>query len=67
MTPATFKAWRERAKMSQRAAATALGVSTGTISLWERETRADTGKPVKIPKTVALACAALSFGIPEMP
>jgi DNA-binding transcriptional regulator YiaG len=53
--------------MSQRAAATALGVSTGTIALWERETRADTGKPVKIPKTVALACAALSFGIPEMP
>ena len=48
---------------SQQAAADALGISKPSIDLYERGKRRDDERPVIIPKTVALACAALALGI----
>lgn len=57
MTPAEFTTWRESLRLSQRAAAAALGLHYNTIAIYESGER--NGKPVTIPKTVALACAAI--------
>lgn len=59
MTPDDFKAWRMTVGLSQQAAADALGISKGSVELYEAGKRRDDGRPVAIPKTVALACAAL--------
>ncbi|MBS9476225.1 helix-turn-helix domain-containing protein [Ancylobacter radicis] len=59
MSPDDFKAWREAMGMSQTAAAKALGISKGSIELYEAGKRRDDGRPVIIPLTVALACSAL--------
>jgi transcriptional regulator with XRE-family HTH domain len=56
MTPEKFKSWRESLGLSQQAAADALGLSKGSIELYERGSRRDDGRPVVIPKTVQLAC-----------
>jgi len=50
-------------KLSQQAAADALGLSKGSIELYERGARRDDERPVVIPRTVELACAALMHGI----
>lgn len=63
MTPEQFKAWRKRSYKSQGAAAEALGMSKGSIELYETGKRRDDGRAVEIPKTVELACAALALGI----
>lgn len=65
METAEFKAWRQAMEYSQRAAADALGLSRVTIELYERGTRRDDGRAVTIPRTVALACAALRHGLSE--
>jgi len=67
LTPAQFKAWRKRLRLSQRAAGVALGVTTSTVALYEHGVRYDDGRPVVIPKTVRLAMAALLFGIKDYP
>lgn len=59
MTPDDFKAWRATMGLSQQAAADALGISKGSVELYEAGKRRDDGRPVIIPRTVALACAAL--------
>ena len=59
MTPADFKDWRNQMGFSIVAAEKALGLSKSTIDLYEAGKRRDTGAPVEIPHTVALACAAL--------
>lgn len=59
MSPDDFKAWRTTMGLSQQAAADALGISKGSVELYEAGKRRDDGRPVVIPKTVALACAAL--------
>lgn len=64
MTPAQFKAWRKSRGLSQQAAADALGISKSSVELYERGTRREDGRPVVIPKTVALACAAVAFDLP---
>lgn len=61
MKPDQFKAWRKHMAWSQQEAADALGVSRNTVFLFERGERE--GRPVEIPKTVELACAALALGI----
>lgn len=61
MTPEQFKSWRKHMGWSQQEAADHLGVSKGSIQLYERGERE--GRPVEIPKTVELACAALALGI----
>lgn len=63
MTPEQFKAWRKHLRLTQAAAAEALGISPSSIVLYERGSRIDDGRPVEIPKTVELACAALALGV----
>lgn len=65
MTPAQFKAWRTRLSFSQEEAAQALGISKGSVQLYEAGRRREDGRAVLIPKTVALACAAVAYGLPE--
>lgn len=65
MSPDDFKAWRKHMKLTQRAAAEALGVSLPTLQAWERGAAFATGKPVEIGRRTALACAALAAGLAE--
>lgn len=65
MTPQSLRAWRARMRWSKVTAADELGLSTAGYFAYE------TGKPVSgkteprpIPKTVALACAAITHRIP---
>lgn len=57
MTAAELKSWRLRLGLSQRAAAEALGVSLRMYQYYEAGQMA-------IPKTVALACAAVAAELP---
>jgi DNA-binding transcriptional regulator YiaG len=59
MKPGTMTDLRKRLALSQRAMAKALGVGTRSLSDYE------TGR-TPIPRTVALACAAVAFGLPPM-
>jgi DNA-binding transcriptional regulator YiaG len=59
MKAASMIALRKRLDLSQRALALKLAVGTRTLSNYE------TGK-TPIPRYVALACAALAFGLPPM-
>lgn len=61
--PADLLAWRQDLGLTQRGAATALGVSLPTYQQLERGTAWATGKPVEIDKRTALACAAIKAGI----
>lgn len=63
MTPEQFKAWRAHMKLSQVSAADALGISRQSIENYERGSRREDERPVIIPKTVELACAAIALGI----
>ncbi len=49
---------------SQREAGEALGLSVGSVQNYEAGERRE-GRPVIIPKTVELACAALALGVSE--
>jgi len=59
MTATSLRAWRKRLGLSQRDAAEALGVSLRQYSDYERGI-------AEVPQTVALACAALAYGLPPM-
>jgi transcriptional regulator with XRE-family HTH domain len=63
MTSEDFKRWRERTGLSQQEAADALGISKGSVVNYESGARREDDRPVTIPRTVELACAALTFGI----
>ena len=54
-------AWRQRLGFSKAEAATALGISYSAYRYYEAGWR--NGKPVEIPKRVALACAAVEQGL----
>lgn len=58
MTPAEFTAWLDHMGWSQREAARRLGCGRNTISAW-----LDGQAPTPIPPYIALACAALAFGL----
>ena len=60
MSPARFKRWRKSLKLSQKEAAVALGLKRRILQYYEKGER--NGEPVEIPKTVRLACYALSRG-----
>lgn len=60
MEAAEFKEWREGLGLTQRQAAEELGVAPLTVQKYERGFRHDTGKPVRIPARVALACAEIT-------
>ncbi|HEY1632999.1 MAG TPA: helix-turn-helix transcriptional regulator [Rhizomicrobium sp.] len=61
MRPSEFKRWRKGLKFSQKEAAHALGLKRRVVQYYEKGER--DGEPVKIPKTVRLACYALWKGI----
>lgn len=61
MTPAEFKTWRKSLDLKQKEAAEKLGLKKRMIQYYETGNRS--GKKVVIPKTVELACYALSAGI----
>jgi transcriptional regulator with XRE-family HTH domain len=62
MTPNDLTAWRQRLRLTKAQAADALGLSYSAYRYYEAGER--DGKPVEIPRTVALACAAVAFGLP---
>ncbi len=61
MTPVAFKAWRKGLGLKQKDAAEKLGLKKRVIQYYEKGARG--GKDVDIPKTVELACFALSMGV----
>ena len=61
MTPAEFKTWRKSLDLKQKEAAEKLGLKKRIIQSYETGNRG--GKKVVIPKTVELACYALSIGV----
>ena len=65
MTPADFRAWHEAMGYTYDTGSAALGVSRGTYADWLAGRSRTTGKPIKISKLVALACAALAAGVEE--
>jgi len=67
MTNEDFKAWRKAMGLSQAAAAVALDMSASAIEQYDSGRRRDSGKPVEIPKAVALACAALYHRLEPWP
>jgi transcriptional regulator with XRE-family HTH domain len=64
MTPESLRAWRERMRWSQANAADALGLSAVGYRDYEKGKPLKGAKPRSIPKTVALACAAITHRIP---
>jgi DNA-binding transcriptional regulator YiaG len=61
MTPEAFRAWRKRLGLKQKEAADQLGLKKRMIQYYEKGRRDE--KAVEIPKTVRLACFALSSGV----
>ena len=64
MTPDQFRQWRKGMGWTQDQAAHALDISKSSVGNFEAGKRREDGRPVTIPRTVALACAALKAGIP---
>ena len=63
MTPEQFRAWRKSLGWKQKDAAERLGLKKRMIQYYEKGDR--DGKEVQIPKTVRLACYALTQGIAD--
>lgn len=61
MTSGQFRAWRKSLGMKQKEVADLLGLKKRMIQYYEKGER--DGKAVEIPKTVRLACYALTQGI----
>ena len=60
MTPSDLRAWQAHMGYTYDTAAQALGVSRSSYADWLAGRSRTTGKPIKISRTVALACAALA-------
>lgn len=58
-----FKRWRKSLDLSQRDAADALGLKRRVVQYYEKGER--DGEAVKIPRTVRLACYAISVGVTD--
>ena len=63
MTADDLRAWQAHMGLTYDTAAKALGVSRSTYAEWIAGRSRTTGKPIKISRLVALACAALAAGI----
>lgn len=59
-----FKRWRKALDLSQKDAADALGMKRRVVQYYEKGERSG-GKPVKIPRTVRLACYAITIGVTD--
>lgn len=60
MTPSRFRMWRKSLGLSQKQAADALGLKRRIVQYYEKGER--DGEKIEVPKTVRLACFALSRG-----
>jgi len=60
MTPSTLTTWMRRLGYNKVQAAEALGIARTTLDRYLDGRQA-------IPRTIALACAALAMGLPEHP
>ena len=58
-----FRRWRKGLELSQKEAADALGLKRRVVQYYEKGER--DGDPVKIPRTVRLACFAILSGITD--
>lgn len=58
-----FKRWRKSLEMSQKEAADVLGLKRRVVQYYEKGER--DGEPVKIPRTVRLACYAITIGVDD--
>lgn len=67
MTPDHFKAWRRTMGFNQQEAADALGISKSSAINYESGKRREDGRPVVIPKIVALACSAVAHNLGPWP
>lgn len=56
-----FRRWRKGLELSQKDAADALGLKRRVVQYYEKGER--DGDPVKIPRTVRLACYAILVGV----
>ena len=63
MEPGEFKKWRKSLDLSQKEAAQALGLKRRMIQYYEKGER--DGDKVVIPRSVRLACYALSEGVED--
>lgn len=62
-TETPLRRWRARMGMSQRAAAAALGLALTSYQDQERGRNRRTGQPIRTPRTLLLACAAIEAGL----
>jgi transcriptional regulator with XRE-family HTH domain len=58
-----FKRWRRTLDLSQKEAAEILGLKRRVVQYYEKGER--DGDPVKIPRTVRLACYAITIGVDD--
>ena len=63
MSPEQFRDWRRSLGLKQKDAADRLGLKKRMIQYYEKGKR--DGRPVEIPKSIRLACYALSAGIDD--
>lgn len=63
MSPQQFRHWRRTLGLKQKDAAECLGLKKRMIQYYEKGNR--DGRPVDIPKSIRLACYALSQGIED--
>ena len=61
MQPKAFRRWRKSLGLSQKEAAAALGLKRRVVQYYEKGERE--GEPIEIPKSVRLACYAVSAGV----
>lgn len=65
MTPGDLQVWQQAMGISGLEAARRLGVSSATYRDWLAGVSRTTGKPIKLPPMLGLACAALAAGVGE--
>ena len=63
MEPGDFKKWRKSLRLSQKDAANLLGLKRRMIQYYEKGER--DGEQVAIPRSVRLACYAISEGVSD--
>lgn len=63
MSPELFREWRKSLGLKQKDAAERLGLKKRMIQYYEKGDR--NGRPVEIPRSVRLACYAISIGIAD--
>ena len=61
MTPSEFRDWRMKLGLKQKDAAELLGLKKRVIQYYEKGSRDE--RPVEIPRSVELACFALTQGV----